>query len=104
MILGALGVLAAQWPGLMKHGLTRGDVAVRGVLSGCLLLVLLGFNPSPNVDYLAHVGGFVAGFALGLAHALGPSSLRRGGRADAIAFIVFVSLVVSPWWIAFRKA
>jgi membrane associated rhomboid family serine protease len=104
MVLGALGVLAAQWPGLMKQGVTAGDVALRGAAAGCLLFMLLGFNPAPRVDYLAHVGGFVAGFVLGLAHALGPPALRRNARADAIALVLFVTLVLLPWWLALRKA
>lgn len=104
MVLGALGVLAAQWPGLMKQGVTAGDVALRGVAAGCLLFILLGFNPAPRVDYLAHVGGFVAGFVLGLAHALGPPAMRWNARVDAVALVLFVTLVLLPWWLALRKA
>ena len=63
---GALGLLAAQSFTLLRHGLTPRQLAARGVLSWCLLLVLLGFSPARNVDVLAHVAGFVAGVETGL--------------------------------------
>jgi hypothetical protein len=63
-IMGASGLLSAQWLGLLRHGLAPGTWP-RAVCSACLLLVLLGFNPSPNVDYVAHVAGFFAAIALG---------------------------------------
>jgi membrane associated rhomboid family serine protease len=102
MIMGALGLLAAQWFLLLKQGLAPREFAVRGVLSGCLLLVLLGFSPSPNVDYVAHVVGFIAGVALGTALAFAVPDTHRKVRLNRIALSVFLLLVVIPWCAAFR--
>jgi rhomboid protease GluP len=103
MIMGALGLLTAQWLGLLRHGLAPRDIAARGVLSGCLLLVLLGFSPSPNVDYVAHVAGFFAGITLGTGLAFTVSVPARKLRLNGIALMLFVTLVALPWWRALRS-
>jgi len=102
MVMGALGLLAAQWLALLKHGLTAKDLAVRGVLSGCLLLMLLGFNPDRNVDVLAHVVGFAAGLALGAALAFGPPTKQQSARLNHIALVLFIGVVLVSWWLALR--
>lgn len=104
MVMGALGLLAAQWLGLLRHGLAPKDLAARGLLSGCLLLVLLGFSPSPNVDYVAHVAGFFAGLALGALFALAPNTPRQRACLNGLALALFLVLVAMPWWQALRQA
>jgi membrane associated rhomboid family serine protease len=104
MVMGALGLLAAQWLALLKHGLTAKDLAVRGVLSGGLLLTLLGFNPAQNVDVLAHVVGFAAGLALGATLAFGPPAWHQSPRFNRIALAAFIGLVAVTWWLALRAA
>jgi len=103
MVMGALGLLAAQWFALLRHGLSPRDLAVRGVLSGCLLLLLLGLSPEKNVDVLAHVTGFVVGLVLGAIFALGPPALHRNAWVSRIAAALFVVLVLIPWGLALRR-
>lgn len=104
MVMGALGLLAAQWLALLRHGLTGRQLAARGVLSGCLLLVLLGFSPRENVDVLAHVAGFLSGLGLGALLALVPQPLRQSHWVDALALSACGGLVGSAWWLAMRSA
>ncbi len=102
MIMGALGLLAAQWLALLKHGLTPRQLALRGVLSGGLLLVLLGFSPQQNVDVLAHVAGFLSGLLLGAVLALCPPGFRLSRWLDHLGLLLSCGLVGGAWWSALR--
>lgn len=104
MIMGALGLLAAQWITLLKHGLTPRQLAIRGVLSGGLLLVLLGFSPQQNVDVLAHVAGFISGLLLGTVLALLPAKLRASRWLDHVSLLICCTLVTGAWWLALRAS
>ncbi len=102
MVMGALGLLAAQWLALLRVGLTPRQLAVRGVLSACFLLILLGFSPRENVDVLAHVAGFVSGLGLGAILALLPERMRQGAWFDNAALLAWVGMVGGAWWLAIR--
>jgi len=102
MIMGALGLLASQWLTLLRHGLTARELAVRGVLSGGLLLVLLGFSPAARVDVLAHVAGFGTGLALGAVLAFCPSRLLHHPGLDRSALLVGAGLTATCWFFALR--
>jgi len=102
MVMGALGLLAAQWLTLLRHGLTARQLVVRGLLSGCLLLVLLGFSPERNVDVLAHVAGFGCGLALGAALNFCPRHILHNEWVDRIALALVVGLAGLSWWLALR--
>ena len=102
MVMGALGLLAAQWLTLLRHGLSPRQLVVRGVLSGCLLLVLLGFSPDRNVDVLAHVAGFGTGLALGMVLAFCPRNVLHGEWVDRTALGASGALVGVSWWLALR--
>lgn len=104
MVLGALGLLAAQSISLLRQGLTGRQLAMRGVMSGCLLLVLLGFSPQANVDVLAHVAGFVSGLLIGTALAFMPQRLVQGAWPNRFALVLTLALVLVPWWFALRHA
>jgi membrane associated rhomboid family serine protease len=66
--LGASGMVMASLGLITAHSLAFGRnekrtlILGRGVMAGCLLVVLLGF--SPRSDVVAHVGGFIAGTVL----------------------------------------
>ncbi|HTD68353.1 MAG TPA: rhomboid family intramembrane serine protease [Candidatus Limnocylindria bacterium] len=62
VVMASLGLLAAHSLVLARHE-RRTMLIGRGVIAGCLLVVLLGF--SPKSDAIAHVGGFIAGTVLG---------------------------------------
>jgi rhomboid protease GluP len=97
MILGALGLLTAQWVSLVRHGLSGRQLAARGVVSGCLLLILLGLNPAGNTDVMAHAAGFTAGLALGAILAFLPGRWVRSPWVNLLAAAVFAALVLVAW-------
>ncbi len=99
MVMGSLGVLAAQsfaFKGLSPHAR---KYLLAGLFGGIMLFVLLGLDPAS--DTRAHIGGFVAGALVG---ALCTSFLRsRFQRAvDVWCGFIFALLVLLPWWFALR--
>lgn len=98
MVLGALGLLAAQWFALRQ---VPARVWLAGLGAGVLLFLLLG--SSPGTDLLAHAGGFLGGLLLGIVPAHYPR-LARNGPANLAAGIAFAALAVLAWWLALRHA
>lgn len=81
MVMGALGLITAS--SVIQREL-RDDyhTALRGCAAGILLLVLLGFDPHPQTDVLAHVIGFFAGLSLGASSLLiFPHLTRKTARS-----------------------
>jgi len=102
MVMGTLGLLTAQWLAPFRGGLTPRHLMVRGVLSGCLLLVHLGLSPEKNVDLLAHVTGFLAGLLLGAGLAGCPQDWLRNRWTNLAATAAVLLLVGTTWWLALR--
>jgi membrane associated rhomboid family serine protease len=69
----------------------------RGVIAGCLLVVLLGF--SPKSDIVAHVGGFVAGTLLGTVIMRWRNFFLRRAINFGALFVTLV-LLLATWWLA----
>ena len=99
MVMGCLGLLAVQSLALWKRSPHGARLLLSGVLGGLLLFILLGL--SPGSDLLAHGGGFLCGLLLGGVLSLIPRLPQRG-RWNFWAGLVFVVLVVWPWWLALR--
>jgi membrane associated rhomboid family serine protease len=98
MVMGALGLIAAQSIALAQHE-RRAVLLGRGVMAACLLVVLIGF--SPRSDVTAHVGGFVAGILLGApAMAFHTRLCRRW--VNAASFAATAALLGTAWWLALR--
>jgi len=97
MIFGALGLLSGQMFGLPGSAVvTARQIMIRRVLSGFLLLVLLGL--SPNVDVIAHVGGFFWGILFGALLARWPNLYARNTLVNRLAELLCIGLVVFTWW------
>lgn len=103
MVLGALGLLGAQWVGLLRLGITPRQIAMRGLLSCVLLLVLLGLSPQENTDVLAHVAGFLSGVLLGAVLAFCPRRFVAGPWANPVGLVATLGLVLGSWWLALRR-
>ncbi len=102
MVLGALGLLTAQSLVFWRGGVSGKQLILRALLGGLMLLVLLGFNPSPHVDVIAHVAGFLSGIVFGAIIILLPERIRRSHWTNRLAVVVCTGLVMVTWWLALR--
>jgi hypothetical protein len=70
-----------------------------GLFGGTLLFVLLGV--APETDVVAHLGGFVCGFALGILMSRSTRQLQRP-FFNILGLLCFLALFMWPWWLAIR--
>ncbi len=101
-VMGALGLLTAHSVSLLRAGLGARQIVIRSLFGGLLLLVLLGLNPEPHIDLVAHLIGFLSGGLLGALLAAFPASALPRRRANHLAEFICVSLVILTWWLALR--
>jgi len=101
MIFGALGLLAGQTTGLLRAGIPGKQLAVRGLLSGFLLLVLFGLNPESDV--IAHTGGFLAGVLLGGMLAALPHRFLEDSLLNRLAEVLCAAVVILTWCLALAR-
>ena len=99
MVMAALGLLTAHSLMFSRHE-KRAVWIGRGVIASCLLVVLLGL--SPKSDVIAHLGGFVAGTALGMIAVRYRNVSARGGF-NVTAGIICAALVGLTWILALRE-
>ncbi len=103
MVMGALGLLAVQY--VPTWGVARQPLRylLAGLSAGVMLFVLLGV--APESDVLVHAAGFVFGVLFGLVLNLqGGSVPRPRFRGEVACGILFILLVIWPWWLAWRHA
>lgn len=98
MVMGGLGLLAAQSVTLLRQDRRSWRLVVSGALGGFLLFVLLGVNPASDV--VAHAGGFVSGVALGAVLALLPEAWLQNHTAERGAVFFVLALVTTAWGFA----
>jgi membrane associated rhomboid family serine protease len=99
MVMGSLGLLAAQSFVLWRQTPHARRLILSGICGGVMLFVLLAL--SPEADVLAHLGGFAAGVLLGALLNLSPGIAQKPA-ANALSGLVFTLLVIVPWWLALR--
>jgi membrane associated rhomboid family serine protease len=99
LVMGALGLLAAQWVAVRRGTPRAGRLALGGLAGGVMLFVLFGL--SPGTDVVAHAGGFVAGVVLGAGIARRLATARQP-HLNVAAAIVSAALVIWTWWLALR--
>jgi membrane associated rhomboid family serine protease len=101
MVMGALGLLAAQslLPGEHKRKSMKHFVS--GVAAGIMLFVLYGL--SPGTDLAAHFGGFVAGLLFGLMLVHAPVRFSQSIKINLISGFLLVAMVVVTWRLALAK-
>jgi membrane associated rhomboid family serine protease len=102
-IMGALGLLAVHSVRFDRHQPLR-EWLGRSVLAACLLLVLLGFNPDPKTDVLAHVLGFAVGCVLGLGLCIPAVRRLRTRWLDRVTGILCAILTLLVWGLALWPA
>jgi membrane associated rhomboid family serine protease len=99
MVMGCLGLLAIQSVSIWRRTPRAGKVFLSALFGGVMLFVLLGL--APGTDVVAHFGGFACGLVLGGLMEPFLRSLRKPG-ANLICGMVFLALVLWPWWLAMR--
>ena len=99
MVMGALGLLAAQSPLLFRKNFRVSRYLLSGMAACVMLFVLLGLDP--ETDVLAHIGGFIGGLLLGTLLLFAPR-WNRNPMANAVAGGLFCCLVIATWRLALR--
>ncbi|MGO8679028.1 MAG: rhomboid family intramembrane serine protease [Limisphaerales bacterium] len=97
MVLGSLGLLAAQAFSPRTRDARASRLFGSGVLAGVMLFVLLGLGP--GTDVVAHLGGFLSGLLIGAGLAVVPG-LAQKAAGNLLCGLIFGALVVLPWWLA----
>ncbi len=95
LVMGCLGLLAAQSFSLWRQSPHARKFILAGLGAGIMLFVLLGV--APGTDVLAHFGGFVSGLLLGALLSLAPA-LAQKPTANLLSAFLFLVLVVVPWY------
>ena len=101
MVMGCLGLLAVQSASLWKKHPGSSRYLMTGLAGGGMLFVLLGLTP--GTDVVAHFGGFASGVVLGLFMAPWLSMCRKP-FANLVCALLFVALVLWPWWMAVKHS
>jgi membrane associated rhomboid family serine protease len=101
MVMGALGMLSAQ---TLRRGPREGGSLKReltGVAAGIMLFTLYGL--APESDVAAHLGGFVAGLALGVGLVFVPENFLHSRRTNLATGFFLVLLVALTWGLALTR-
>ena len=102
VVMGALGLLTIQSVGLLKkQNANTFRILASSIFAGLLLFVFLGV--SPEVDIVAHLGGFITGLLLGSLLAVA-HRFTHEPRVNLAAGILFAVLVVLPWWCCLNES
>ena len=104
MVLGALGLLAAQWFVVARKNPRAGKFILAGISGGLLLFVLFGVSTSSQTDMIAHAGGFGTGLLLSGILAFVPEKLRRNSALNILSGLILAALIVVCWSLALRTA
>jgi membrane associated rhomboid family serine protease len=99
LVMGALGLLSAQWLALRRRTPMARRLAVGGLGGGVMLFALLGLSPGTNV--VAHAGGYAGGLLLGaiIARRL---DVARQASTNILSALVALGLTMFTWWLALR--
>lgn len=101
MIMGALGLLAAQSFARSNKERPSLKYLLGGAVTGVMLFVLFGLTP--GTDIAAHLGGFVSGLLLGtIILVFLPESFPQSSKANFASITLLSALVAMTWTLALR--
>ena len=93
MIMGALGMIAAQTLPLWRTGRRGTRIMLASMGSGALVFIVTGTHEGSDV--LAHAAGFGYGLLFGGISLLLPASAHRG--ANRLSLGLFIALTLASW-------
>jgi membrane associated rhomboid family serine protease len=97
VVMGTVGLLAAQSLALRKRSPLALKYVLSSVAGGVMMFLLLGVGP--GTDIAAHFGGFVCGFGIGAVLAFVPDAAHKP-VLNLLAGLAFAVLTIVPWWLA----
>jgi membrane associated rhomboid family serine protease len=100
VVMAGLGMLAVSLVAEARGGRVPAPVAIRGVLGGTALFILLG--TAPQSDVLAHAAGFVMGAAVAMVFNLLPARIVHRPGFDLACAAGFLATAGTAWWAALR--
>ena len=100
MVMGCLGLLAAQSLSLWRQTPHAMKYILSGICGGVMLFVLMALTP--GTDVMAHLAGFASGLVLGALLSRIPAAAQMP-RTNLVSGSLFALLVVVPWWLALRN-
>jgi len=103
VVMGALGLLTLPSVIRLRQSPSEVKFIIGGVFGGVMLFVLLGLNPEPRTDVVAHLGGFVVGVVLGILLALAPKLIQRPW-INPISGFLFAGLTILTWALAVARS
>ncbi len=98
LVMGALGMLAAQAVPFWRAGRWGARLAFTTFSAGAALFILLGTDPT--ADVAAHTGGFIGGLIGGAGAAWIPDGQRQ--IVSRCSSVVAMVLVAATWWLALQ--
>jgi rhomboid protease GluP len=101
MVMGCLGLLAAQSFSLWRQTPHAVKYILSGICGGVMLFVLMALTP--GTDIMAHLAGFVSGLMLGAVLSL-LLAVAQMPRTNLLSGLLFALLVIVPWWLALRNS
>jgi rhomboid protease GluP len=101
MIMGALGLLAAQSLAYLGQKRPPLKPLLAGVAAGLMLFVLFGL--SPGTDIAAHLGGFISGLVLGGILVLLPADFLENPKTNLAGGALLAGMMLLTWGMALHK-
>ena len=98
MVMGALGLLAAQSLHPMGHNGGSWKGRWSGLAAGLMLFALYGL--APGTDIAAHFGGLMTGLGIGAVLVYLPVWFCRSAKINFANGMILVVLIVTTWWLA----
>jgi rhomboid protease GluP len=100
MVMGALGLISIHALALWFESRKAVGYILGGILTGLMLLTVLGLDPM--TDVVAHVGGFLAGCVFGGLLALMPQPWLQKPDINFTLCCLCIGLTAWTWWLALR--
>ena len=98
MIMGALGLIAAQSVSDFREKRFGARKAMAGLAAGAMLFALYGLDPQSDIP--AHFGGFVTGLVIGAGLLLVPRKRLESRGFKWLSAVLFFALAAGTWALA----